>query len=400
MRILDRRAIVAAIEIRMHHFADDRAGANYRDLDHQVVKSLRLHPRQRRHLRAALDLKNADGIRAPEHRVHVGIVGRQMREIDLDALVRADHRNRLLQRGEHPEPEQIDLDDAEIGAVVLVPLNHHPAGHRGRLERHDFIERLRGDHHAAAMLPEMARQALNFAHEIDQHPDSRRFRIDAAAPEQRDEIVVMVAELVHLVELGETVDLLGRKAERLADFTHRAPCSIGDHVRGHRGAAFAVAAIDVLNRHLAIVAAGQVEIDVGPFAALFGKEALEQEFHLDRVHRRDSERVTHRAVGRRAASLHHDSILAAELNDVPNDQEVAGELEPLDDPELVFELAARAIVHRAAPSLARARISENAQIAVGRFVRWQRIVGEAITHVAELESASLGNRARGGDGAG
>ena len=290
-----------------------------------------------------------------------------MREIDLDSFVRADHRDRLFQRGQHPESEQIDLDDAEVGAVVLVPLNHHAAGHRGRLERDDLIERLRGDHHAAAMLPEMARHALNLAHEIDQHHDSRRFRIDAAALEQRHEIVVMVAELVHLVELGEPVNLFGRKAQRLADFAHRAFRAIGDHVRGHRGAAFAVAAIDVLNRLLAIVAAGQVEIDVGPFAALLGKEALEQEFHLDRIHRRDPERVTHRAVGRGAASLHHDPILAAELHDVPYDQEVAGELEPLDDPEFMFELAAGAIVDRAAPSLARARIGEYSQIAVGRF---------------------------------
>ncbi len=96
----------------MHHFADDGAGANYRDLDHQVVKPLRLHPRQRRHLRAALDLEHADRVGAPEHRVHAGVVGRKMREVDLDAFVRADHRDRLLQRGQHPEPEQIDLDNA------------------------------------------------------------------------------------------------------------------------------------------------------------------------------------------------------------------------------------------------------------------------------------------------
>ncbi len=249
------------------------------------------------------------------------------------------------------------------------------------------------------MLPEMARHALNLAHQLDHHHDSRRFRIDAAALEQRHQVVVMVAELVHLVELGQPVHLLGRKAQRLTDLAHRAPRAISDHVRGHRGAAVAVAAIDVLNRLLAIVAARQVEIDVGPFAALLGQKALEQEFHLDRVHCRDSERVTHRAVGRGAASLHHDPILAAELHDVPYDQKVTGELEPLDNSELVFELVAGAIVHRTAPSLARTRIGEYSQIAVRRFVRRNRIVGKAIAHVAELEIASLGNRARGGDGA-
>ena len=80
-------------------------------------------------------------------------------------------------------------------------------------------------------------------------------------------------------------------------------------------------------------------------------------------------------------------------------RKVTGELEPLDNSELVFELVAGAIVHRTAPSLARTRIGEYSQIAVRRFVRRNRIVGKAIAHVAELEIASLGNRARGGDGA-
>ena len=41
MRILDRGAIVAAIEIRMDHFADNRPGPDYRDFHHQIVKALR-----------------------------------------------------------------------------------------------------------------------------------------------------------------------------------------------------------------------------------------------------------------------------------------------------------------------------------------------------------------------
>ncbi len=184
MRILDRGAIVAAIKIRMDHFADNWPGPDYRDFDHQIVKPLGLHSRQGCHLRAALDLENADRVGAPKHRVHRGIVGWKMRQIDLDALVRADHRDCLFQRGQHPESEQINLDDTEIGAVVLVPLNNHAAGHRGRLERNDFIQRLRGDHHAAAMLSEMARDALNPAHQLDQHPDSRSFRIDAPTSQQ------------------------------------------------------------------------------------------------------------------------------------------------------------------------------------------------------------------------
>ena len=317
---------VAPLQVWIDHLTDDRTGPDDRDLDHQIVKTLGLQARQRRHLCAALDLENPDSVGAPQHRVDLGIVGRQMREVDLDIFMRANHRDRLLQHGEHPQPEQIDLDDAEVGAILLVPLHDHAARHAGGFERNDLVERTRRDHHPAAMLPEMTRHALDAPHQVDHHRDARRGDIDATTAQQCDDIVMVIAKFVGLIEARELVDLLGRKAEHLADLAHGAARAIGDDIRGHRGAAFAVAPIDVLDDLLALVAAGQVEIDIGPFAALLGKEALEQQFHPDRVDGGDSERVADRAVGRRAASLRHDSILAAELHDVPYDQEVAGEL--------------------------------------------------------------------------
>ena len=74
-------------------------------------------------------------------------------------------------------------------------------------------------------------------------------------------------------------------------------------------AALAVAPVDVLDRLLALVAGGQVEVDVGPLAALLGEEALEEQLHPHRVDRGDRERVADRAVRRRAASLHQDPSL-------------------------------------------------------------------------------------------
>ena len=45
-------------------------------------------------------------------RVDRRVVGREMREVDLDALVLADERDRLLERRQHAEAEQVDLDEA------------------------------------------------------------------------------------------------------------------------------------------------------------------------------------------------------------------------------------------------------------------------------------------------
>ena len=63
--------------------------------------------------------------------------------------------------------------------------------------------------------------------------------------------------------------------------------------------------------------------------------------HADRIDGGDAEAVAHGAVGRRAAALHEDVLLPAEIDDVPDDQEVAGELELLDQIELARDLRAR-----------------------------------------------------------
>src|SRR5882724_552771 len=143
-------------------------------------------------------------------------------------------------------------------------------------------------------------------------------------------------------ELGEPIAHVAREPERLADLARRAPASVRDHVGSHPGAETSVALVDVLNDGLSALSAREIEIDVGPLTACLAQKPLEQELHADRVHRRDSERVADRAVGRRAAALDQDVVGAAVLDDVPDDQEIAREVEPADELELVRDLTARA----------------------------------------------------------
>ena len=188
--VVDHRlAAGAAIQIRMHHLPDDRARADDRDLHDEIVEARRLEPRQRRHLRARLDLKHADRVGRLQHRVDGGIV-RQVGEIDtcgaagcgvlrrvrcrvpaacvlrtaapaLRPAVRIHQPNRVLQHRHHAEAQQIDLDDAHVGAVVLVPLHDDAAGHAGVFERDDRRQLALADHHAAGVLAEMPRQVLH-----------------------------------------------------------------------------------------------------------------------------------------------------------------------------------------------------------------------------------------------
>ena len=118
---------------------------------------------------------------------------------------------------------------------------------------------------------------------------------------------------------------------------------------------------DVLDGLLALVARGQVDVDVGPLAALLGEEALEEQSHRHGVDGGDAERITHGAVRGRAASLGEHRRLAGEARDVVHDQEVAGEVELLDDGELVLDLAPGLRGHRVAVALSCPVLGEDAQ---------------------------------------
>src|SRR5204863_2303425 len=178
-------------------------------------------------------------------------------------------------------------------------------------------------------------------------------------------------------EAGEAVECLHIEAEHLADFPRRRAAAIGDDIRGHRRAERAVSLIDILNGALALIAAGKIEIDVGPFAALFGKESFEEQFHLHRIHRGNPERVTNRAVGRGAAALNEDVVLQAELNDIPNDEEVTFEPKLLNKSELALDLPPGFVVIReeaVARALVRALAKERChRLAVAHGVLWKLV---------------------------
>ena len=87
-----------------------------------------------------------------------------------------------------------------------------------------------------------------------------------------------------------------------------------------------------------------VEIDVGRAVAFGRQEPFEQQAERDRVGLGDTERVTHRAVRRAPPALAVDVAAAAELDDVVQQQEVAGEAELFDHRQLVVDLAERLVV--------------------------------------------------------
>ena len=123
--------------------------------------------RQRLHLGPALDLEDADGVGRLEHLEDLGDVLGQAVEIDAGGAIVLDELERLVDRGEHPEPEQVELDELERLDIALVELDDDPILHRRPLDRGDVDERRSRHEHPAAVDRQVAREAVDPGAELE-----------------------------------------------------------------------------------------------------------------------------------------------------------------------------------------------------------------------------------------
>ena len=101
----------------------------------------------------------------------------------------------------------------------------------------------------------------------------------------------------------------------------------------------------------------------------------------------DAERVADGGVGRRAAPLAQDVVVAAELDQVVDDEEVAGEVQRLDHLELVIDLRVRAL-----HALRAARAVPLLRAAIGQLAQPRRLV---VPRRDGVRAGGSGRRARG-----
>src|SRR5207302_9828408 len=118
--------------------------------------------------------------------------------------------------------------------------------------------------------------------------------------------------------MREAIENARSQIERLPDLARSAAAAITDYVRGHGRAVFSVAAINFLNDRFTPIAAWKIEIDIGPAFPAFVQEPFENQIVAHRIDRRDAETITNRAIGGATATLHHDVVLAAKIDDVPD----------------------------------------------------------------------------------
>ena len=145
--------------------------------------------------------------------------------------------------------------------------------------------------------------------------DRRSGHVDPELVEQPGEAAVErqvarhVARIAGVERLGQPIDPLERKAERLRHLAHGIAGSIRDDRADHGGVIGAVLVVQVLDHLLAPVDV-EVDVDVGQRARLVD-EALEEELVLDRVDLGDPQAVGHDRVAGAPPSLADDLPLAA-----------------------------------------------------------------------------------------
>ena len=167
-----------------------------------------------------------------------------MREIDFFVIVIANQFDGIFEHGHHAESEQIDFDDAHVGAIFFVPLHDDAAGHGGGLERDDGIELSLADDHAAGVLAEMARHVLHGEAEFVIFAQAGMGEVESGVAEAAVERVVFVAKFPGGDGGGNFCERFGIESERLAHFARGHAVAIGDDVGGHGGAALAVSLVD------------------------------------------------------------------------------------------------------------------------------------------------------------
>ena len=128
-----------------------------------------------------------------------------------------------------------------------------------------------------------------------------------------------------------------RRPQRFAHVPYRRTGPVSDDV-GHLGGAFpAITAVDVLDGFFPAVAL-DVDVDIGRAIALGRQEPLEQQAEAHRVRLGHPERVADSRIGGRPPPLAINVSFVAKIDDVPDDEEIAGETELVDHVELVVDL--------------------------------------------------------------
>src|SRR5205823_618318 len=190
-------------------------------------------------------------------------------------------------------------------------------------------------------------------------------------------------------QMRKAIENTRGKIQRLPDLARGTPPAITDHVRGHGRSMLSVAPINFLDHAFPPIAAGKIEIDVRPTFPAFVEETLKNQIATDRIDWRDAETITNCAVGGAASSLDHDVVFTAEIDDVPDNQEISRKPEFRNQRQFLFDLAFHFRADRGV-TLLRAKPDDGAQKRIHAVTIRNRIRWKFVTDIFQRKCEALG----------
>ena len=210
---------------------------------------------------------------------------------------------------------------------------------RVAVERHDLVERLAADDDAGGMGGGVAIEAFHLLGDVEKAGGAFVIGGQFAQAGFAGYGVLEAHGLggVEGDEAGDFVHLAIGHAEHAADIAHGGfglQLAEGDDLAHPVGAIFAADVID----HLAAAVLAEINVEIGHGDAFGVEEALEEQAPAQRVEIGDGERPGGDGTRTRAtAGADGDALSLRPLDEIGDDEEVAGEAHRLDHAEFVFE---------------------------------------------------------------
>ena len=221
---------------------------------------------------------------------------------------------------------------------------------------------------------------------------------------QRRHLRRQVIGVPRLDPLRQLVQLRLRQAQRLAHVADGGAHLVADDLAHQRRMVGSELAVHAQDQRLPDVAR-EVEVDVRHRRPLFVEEAPEEEAVAQGVDVREADEIADERADRRAASpsrrqpgdaargaaAHLRRLLAGHLQQLPVDEEEAGE-PPLSHQRQLLAQAGIDLRRDAPVAVAGGLVADALQVGIDRLALGHRVVGEAVAQVAgEVEGAALGD---------
>ena len=315
-----------------------------------ILEVIRLHHPQQGAQTAAVELEHAEGVTASQQLIRRRIVEAQMLEIEIIVPVGFDVLHCVGDDREVSQSQEVHLDEPEALRGRIVELGDDLTVLEPAHDRDDVDDRVRGHDDTGGVDAPLTLQPFEALRGFEGF-SGLRVGVDEFA-ELAGFLIALGLRVLDVLERN-VLGHLGRRQRLRQPLTHRE--GFAEHTRGvlqrhlrldravgddHRNALVAVLLGHIVD-DLGAATIIEVDVEVGHGHTVRVEEALEEQTVLQRIEVGDAHRVGDHGTGTRTtAGSDADPVVLRPVDEVGDDEEVAGEAHRDDDVELVVGLLA------------------------------------------------------------